>query len=136
MIYGILFKPIDYYSLNKTLDSIINEKNIDKFNTQINNILSNFDFNIKSKGYKYLVEAIKACLHSPYLIKNLEKGLYPYIANKFAEANHFKIKWAIEKSINSMHRYTNKEILEKFFPNSKKLSPRFFIETIISAINN
>ena len=135
LIYGILFKPINYYSLNRTLDSIIKEKNMDKFNTKINNILSNFDFNVNSKGYKYLVESIKACLNSPYLISNLEKRLYPYIASQFAEANPFKIKWAIEKSINSMYRYTNKEILEKFFPNSKKLSPRFFIETIISKLS-
>ena len=44
------------------------------------------------------------------------------------------IKWAVEKSINSMYRYTNKEILEKFFPNSKKISTKYFIETVVSKI--
>lgn len=135
LIYGILLKPIDYSSLNRTLDSIIQEKHSDKNNDKIIKILSNFDFNVKSKGYKYLVECIRACINFPYLINNLEKKLYPYIANQFIDATPSKIKWSIEKTINSMYRYTNKEILEKFFPNSKKLSPRFFIETIISKVN-
>lgn len=136
LIYGILLKPIDYCSLNKTLDSIIQEKHSDKNYDKIINILSNFDFNVKGKGYKYLVECIRACMNFPYLINNLEKKLYPYIANQFIDATPSKIKWSIEKSINSMYRYTNKKILDEFFPNSKKLSPRFFIETIISKINN
>lgn len=134
LIYGIMLKPINYHSLNNTLDFIIKEKYSDKANDKIISVLSNFDFNEKSKGYKYLIECIKACLTSPYLINNLEKKLYPHIANQFMIANPSKIKWAIEKSINSMYRYTNKEILKKFFPNSKKLSPKYFIETIISNI--
>lgn len=136
LIYGILLKPINYNSLTRTLNSIINEKHTDKFNDEIIDILSDFDFNTKSKGYKYLVECIKTCLTSPFLINNLEKKLYPYIASQFIDTNPSKIKWNIEKSINSMYRYTNKEILERFFPNSKKLSPKYFIETIISTISN
>lgn len=136
MIYGILLKPINYSSLNIALNSIISEKQADKLNDKITHILSNFDFNIRSKGYKYLIECIRACLTYPYLINNLEKKLYPYIANYFIDTSSSKIKWVVEKSINSMYRYTNKETLEKFFPNSKKLSPRYFIETIISIINN
>ncbi len=133
-IYGILLKPINYDSLNSTLNFIISEKHLDKINNEIIDILSKFDFNVKSKGYKYLVECIKACITSPSLINNLEKNLYPFIANQFIDTTPSKIKWAIEKSINSMYRYTNKEILESFFPNSKKLSPKYFIEKIIFKI--
>lgn len=136
LIYGILLKPINYNSLNKTLNFIISEKNSDIIDEEIIHILSNFDFNVKSKGYKYLVECIKACLKSPSLINNLEKKLYPCIANQFIDASPSKIKWAVEKSINSMYRYTNKEILESFFPNSKKLSPRYFIEEIILKVKH
>lgn len=136
LIYGVFLKPINYNSLIKTLNSIINEKHTDKFNDEIIDILSDFDFNTKSKGYKYLVECIRTCLTSPFLINNLEKKLYPSIAKQFIDTNPSKIKWNIEKSINSMYRYTNKEILERFFPNSKKLSPKYFIETIISTISN
>ena len=49
-IYGILFKPIDYCNLNKILNSIIQEKTLNKFNYEILKILSNFDFNKKSRG--------------------------------------------------------------------------------------
>ena len=136
LIYGILLKPINYRTLNKILDSLIEEKHLDGLNNKIIGILSNFDFNVKSKGYKYLIESIKACLTFPHLIDNLEKNLYPYISNQFINTNSSKIKWAVEKSINSMYRYTDVQILERFFPNSKKLSPKYFIEIITSKINN
>ena len=133
-IYGIILKPINYHKLSQVLDSIINENYSNKFNDEIISILSNFDFNVRSKGYKYLIECIRACLKFPYLMNNLERNLYPYIANHFIDADSSKIKWAVEKSINSMYRYTNKEILEKFFPNSKKISTKYFIETVVSKI--
>ena len=61
-------------------------------------------------------------------------NLYPFIANQFIDTTPSKIKWSIEKSINSMYRYTDNKILEKFFPKLKRLSPKYFIETIISYI--
>ena len=112
------------------------ERNLDKFNNKVTLILSNFDFNVQSKGYKYLVECIKSCYIAPYLLNSLDKKLYPYISNHFIDTTPLKIKWSVEKAINSMYRYTDKKILEKFFSNSKKLSPRYFIETILSIINN
>ena len=135
-IYGILLKPINYDNLINYLNSIISEINDDKINDKIINFLSSFDFNVKSKGYKYLVECIKVCTIYPNLISNFEKKLYPYISNNFKNANPSQIKWAIEKSINSMYRYTDKNVLEKFFQNSNKISPRYFIETIISKIKD
>lgn len=136
LIYGVLLKPIIYQNLNRTLNFIISEKYSDKLNNRIIHILSEFDFNVKSKGYKYLIECIKACSDYPCLINNLEKKLYPHVANQFINTTPSKIKWAVEKSINSMYRYTNNRTLEKFFPNSKKLSPKYFIETIILIMNN
>lgn len=135
-IYGILLKPINYNSLIETLNVIVEERNLDKFNNKVTFILSSFDFNVQSKGYKYLVECIKSCYTSPYLLNSLDKKLYPYISNHFIDTTPLKIKWSIEKTINSMYRYTDKETLAKFFPNSKKLSPRYFIETIISKAND
>lgn len=136
LIYSILIKPITYHHLNETLNSIISENSSKKLDNKIVEILSNFDFNIKSKGYKYLVECIRACIISPHFLNNLERKLYPYIAGHFIDSNPSKIKWSVEKSINSMYRYTDKAILTKFFPNSKKLSPKYFIETIIFIMNN
>lgn len=98
-IYGILLKPINYDNLINYLNSIISEINDDKINDKIINFLSSFDFNVKSKGYKYLVECIKVCTIYPNLISNFEKKLYPYISNNFKNANPSQIKWAIEKSI-------------------------------------
>ena len=135
LIYGVLLKPIDFSNLSKVLDSIICDKGIEQLNDKVVCVLSAFDFNVKSKGYRYLVECIKSGIVSPYLMNNLEKKLYPYIAKHFIGTTPSKIKWAVDKSINSMYRYTNKEILNKFFPSLKKLSTKYFIETIISKIN-
>lgn len=73
-IYGILLKPINYDNLINYLNSIISEINDDKINDKIINFLSSFDFNVKSKGYKYLVECIKVCTIYPNLISNFEKN--------------------------------------------------------------
>ena len=42
-------------------------------------------------------------------------------------ANPSKIKWAIEKSINSMYRYINKEIFKSFFQTPKN----FHLNTLL-----
>lgn len=136
LVYSIIFKPLDYNNLNETLNLIVQEKKSDKFNYEIIKILSNFDFNTKSKGYKYLLDSINACIIYPHLLNNLEKNLYPSIAKKYSNCTPLKIKWSIEKSISSMNRYTDTKILKKFFLTSKKISTKFFIEKILTLIND
>lgn len=135
LISGILFKPFDFTVLNNYLLQFCNENDDSILNKQITQILGNFDFNINSLGYSYLVECIKLCIKNPLYLNNLEKDLYTHIAKMYRISNPSKIKWAIEKSINSMFRYTKTDILNKFFPNISKLSPKFFIKEIINMLN-
>lgn len=135
LVDGIIFKPFDFSVLNKYLVQFCNENKIDSLKERITNILDNFEFNINSLGYSYLIECIELCFEDLNYIKDFENLLYPQVANIYHIANSSKIKWAIEKSINSMFRYTKTETLRNFFPNAKKLSPKSFIKKIIDLLS-
>lgn len=131
----IIFKPFDFTVLNNYLLQFCDEYNNDKLNERIINILDTFDFNTNSLGYSYLIECIKLCFEDANYIKDFENLLYPQIAKIYNIPKTSKIKWAVEKSINSMYRYTKTATLRKFFPNAKKLSPKVFIKKIVSLLH-
>lgn len=135
LISGIIFKPFDFSVLNTYLLQFCNENENDILREKIIHILDNFDFNINSLGYSYLIECIKLCLKDSNYIKDFENLLYPQVANIYNISKSSKIKWSIEKSINSMYRYTKTKILINFFPNVKKLSPKVFIKKIVDLLS-
>ena len=135
LVDGIIFKPFDFTVLNNYLLQFCDEYNNDKLNERIVNLLNNFDFNTNSLGYSYLIECIKLCFEDANYIKDFENLLYPQIARIYNISKASKIKWAVEKSINSMYRYTKTTTLRKFFPNAKKLSPKIFIKKIVALLH-
>lgn len=135
LIDGIIFKPFDFTVLNNYLLQFCDEYNNDKLNERIINIVDTFDFNTNSLGYSYLIECIKLCFEDANYIKDFENLLYPQIAKIYNIPKTSKIKWAVEKSINSMYRYTKTATLRKFFPNAKKLSPKIFIKKIVALLH-
>lgn len=135
LVDGIIFKPFDFTVLNNYLLQFCDEYNKDKLNERIVNLLNNFDFNTNSLGYSYLIECIKLCFEDANYIKDFENLLYPQIARIYNISKASKIKWAVEKSINSMYRYTKTATLRKFFPNAKKLSPKIFIKKIVALLH-
>lgn len=130
-----LSKPFEFETLNKYIKELIDEDSEKNLNDDIMDILSKFDFNVRSVGYSYLVDCIKICLKETKYLNNLEKNLYPYIAKRHSISNPLKIKWSIEKTLNSMYRYTNAEILQIYFPNMKKIPPKFFIKTVVNLLD-
>lgn len=135
LISGIIIKPIDYNTLCNYLIQFSKEINNDSIQSLIINILNNFDFNKNSVGYLYIIDCIKYCIERPNCINNLEKDLYPHIAKIHQISNHLQVKWAIDKSLNSMFRYTKVDILKKYFPDTKRISSKFFLKKIIDLIN-
>ncbi len=135
LVDGIIFKPFDFTVLNNYLVQFCDEYNNDKLNERIINILSIFDFNTNSLGYSYLIECIRLCLEDSHYIKDFENYLYPQIAKIYNISNYNKVKWAVDKSIKSMFRYTKTSTLKKFFPNAKKLSPKVFIKKIVALLS-
>lgn len=128
-------KPFKFETLNTYIKELIYEDAETILNNDIINILSKFEFNAHSVGYSYLIDCIKICLKENKYLNNLEKDLYPYVAKKHHVSNPLKIKWSIEKNLNSMYRYTELEILQKYFPNMKKIPPKFFIKTVVNLLD-
>ncbi len=135
LVSGVIYKPFDSSVLINYLIQLCNEYEEDKLKNKIIHTLSVFDFNTTSLGYSYLVECVKLCLENPLYLKDFKNCLYPEIAKIYHVPKASKIKWSVEKTIKSMYRYTNTPTLKKFFPNEKKLSPKFFIKEIIKCID-
>lgn len=133
VISGVLLKPFDIKKLSMCLTEFNSEEQERIIRNKIINILSKFEFNCKTLGYRYLIDCIQIGLESPELLKNFDKNLYPYVAKFNHTLNISKIKWNIEKCIRSMLRFTDTKILEQFF-STPKPSPRFLIIQVIEII--
>lgn len=134
IIYGFLFKPFDFSLLVNYLERIYIENKENDLHNEIIKCLKNFEFNTNSLGYAYLIDCIKLCLKNASSIYNLEKNVYPEVSRLYHIQNFSNIKWSIEKCIKSMSRYTKTEILNDYFPNVKKISPKIFIKKIVDLL--
>ena len=134
IIYGFLFKPFDFSLLVNYLEKIHTENKESNLHHKIIKCLEEFDFNINSLGYLYLIDCIELCLENPSYIYNLEKNVYPEVSRLHHISNYSNIKWAIEKCIKSMSRYTKTEVLNNFFPGARRISPKIFIKNILASI--
>ena len=104
-------------------------KNIDEY---INIELNKFKFNKTSLGYKYLKKAIEIGIKDEMLIENLNNGLYEKMQNEF-KIDKKRIKWNIEKSLDSMYINTNmKQIMSYFYISEcEKITPKLFITALV-----
>ena len=121
---------IDYLqTLNKKQDSNALVKD------QILELMSHFNFNKSSIGYDYIIDCISICVENKYLITPIEKNLYQKVAKKHHIEYNPSIKWAIEKTLSSMVKYTDNKILDFYFPHSKP-TPKAFINEMFNVIMN
>ncbi len=137
-ICSVFQKPIDALRLK---EEFIRIQNIYKQNEVISFIekeLDIFEFNKTSIGYKYLVDAILEAINNPKLIQNLEKELYYSVSKKYINSTYLNIKWAIDKSINSMYRFTNFDLICNYFnfEKPKKPTSKLIIQTIMQKYMN
>lgn len=95
--------------------------------------LSNFEFKKFTKGFKYLTEAIFICINDVNALDNLNKNVYPIIADKFNEASIFNVKWCIEQVVKTMYNNTHIHILCNYFDIDECIKPslKFIIYTIV-----
>ena len=99
-------------------------------NAELLNELNMFNFNKTSNGYKYLVECLEYCYNEPLLLKNMEKELFGKVADENNLNNTNIVKWSIHKAIVSMERYTDSNIILKYFPYTKNPTSKVFISRI------
>lgn len=136
-VYYTFIKPFDTNEILKTLDEIkIVKKNVMTKESRIGNILRMFNFNTSSLGYKYLLCSIDICIKNGSLIIPIEKNLFSIVAKECGVDCYKKIKWNIEKSILSMIRYTDENILSSLFGKNERPTPKVFISRIYEVISN
>lgn len=129
-IKQIYIKPFNLKKLCNDIQYLCTEIEYKDISDLINYELSNFEFNKGSIAYKYLVDTIKISWQYPEKIRNMEKELFPLVAKNNNIESGIQVKWALQKLISSMSRYTNKETLKEYFSYNLKPSVKTFIITI------
>ena len=132
-IKNIYIKPFDFHKLNEDFKSLRVSTNTydDKELIQIiNKELEEFNFNKTSIGYKYLIQCVIEVFRNQDKIINLEKDLFPCVAEKLNVKKTQTIKWTLKKLIDSMVRYTNTDTILKYFPYTNNPTTKMFISTM------
>lgn len=100
--------------------------------------LDNFEMNITTFGYEYIVEGITLSLEDGKLLKDFQNGLYQTLATNHNLPSNYNIKWAVEKCIKATVRYTDFEIIKEYFhvETAEKVTPKQFISIIVENLKN
>jgi len=122
-------------SINKYLTQICKEKNNKKICYKIKKELKKFNINISSKGTNYLIDSILLSYDKDEL--NLTRDVYPVLSEKY-KVKPMNIKWNMEKNVKSMRRYTENDIIEKYFyiDSTSNLTIKTVVKTISDNIKN
>ena len=133
-ICAVIEKPFQFEEITKIVDQISHYSDRGKLERIIYTELSKFEFNIATIGYTYIVDAVSLAMQDENLLRNLKSNLYERIARKYNNTSIVNVKWAIEKSIQTMTRYTPKAKIQQYFHlgKSDKLTPKLFLATVIA----
>lgn len=129
-IKNVYIKPFELYKLKEDFKNLrISSDNYDdrELIGIIDKELQEFNFNKTSIGYRYLIECVIEVFKNQNKIKNIEKDLFPCVAEKLNVKKSQTIKWTLRKSIDSMVRYTNTDTILKYFPYTTNPTTKMFI---------
>ena len=135
-IKNVYIKPFELYKLKEDFKSLrISSNNYaDKELIDIiDKELREFNFNKTSIGYKYLIECVIEIFKNQDKIINIEKDLFPCVAEKLNVKKPQTIKWTLRKLIDSMVRYTN--TILKYFPYTANPTTKMFISMMNEKLN-
>ncbi len=133
-----LYIPYDAepnFIINKVENFIsnVNERAIYK---KAHHILEMLNFDFKLAGTKYLLESIVYSYLNKdnYLFENLEKKIFPYVAQKYSTSTQ-NIKWSIIRSVNNMNSNVNTLKLRKQYSDfPEKITCKMLIFEIVNRI--
>lgn len=134
-IFRIIPKPCNLLDVMMTIHEIDISKRPNSINVEeINNLMKKLNFNLYTKGTKYLIDCIIIANNNIDLLYNISE-LYSYVAG-INNTNPNIIKWSITNSLSTMNRFVDKEMLYSLFDDydGRKISPKYFIGIIISYI--
>lgn len=135
LIKGVFCKPVDFKSIYDNIIHVLSKQKIEDELIRMKEVLEEFEFNKTSKGYSFLIECLSEIVNNPKSLRNIEKNVYKNVAERHNFDSINQIKWCISKTIKSMARYTDKKTLNKYFSNSRDISPKYFMITIYEMIN-
>ncbi len=140
LVHSILFKTLSMEDIKNKIMQLVEYKEDIKENEDIDKKILNemlfLNYNISLKGTKYLIDAIKYVYDNRNYLDNLEKFVYPKIAQKYNE-KLCNIKCRIGKA--TMLMYCNCEIekLKEYFNLDVDIKPKLktIIDTIVRKIS-
>lgn len=133
MINKVIADSEVYLITSKTNETI--EKNLDVKKLRI--LLNKLGFNPITAGTQYIVEELEYFFNNNLTgIKNLKQA-YKISAEIHNIDIHY-VQWDIQSAIDVMNRYADTNLLHEMFfwyDNYRKITPKFFMSTMIDYLN-
>lgn len=133
-INQILYKPIDYSELLEKINLMKYElelKNISE--NKLNYYLLTLNFNINSKGCKYLESAIIHYYYSSQSFNSLDH-LFSTVATEY-NINSNEVREGIRCSLIPLNTYRNnikENPILKLFDETRNITPKYFLDTFVT----
>ena len=126
----------NYNSIKKDFNHFLYNVDERYLHKKIHKYLEKFGFDFKLTGTNYLFDAILySVIHKDeYLFENLEKNVYPHVAEKF-NVSIANVKWSIIRSINNMNSkfdYKKSQTLPIEF--SEKITSKLLITEVVNRL--
>lgn len=135
LVHSILFKTLSMEDIKNRIMQLVEYKEdirkAEDIDERILNELLFLNYNISLKGTKYLIDTIKYVYYDRYSIDNLEKFVYPSVAQKYNE-KLCNIKCRIGKATMLMYYNCEIEKLKEYFNLDIDIKPK--IKTVIDTI--
>lgn len=137
----LISKNLDSNEIVKAISDFILKQNKKLLRKKIIKLLETSQFDFKLIGTTYILESILYCYEnkSDYIFENLEKNVYPYIAQK-CHTDLSKVKWAISRATNNMNfhidKYSQKLLSDNYnLDISEKTSSKQLITAIVTKLS-
>ncbi|MBO5477941.1 MAG: hypothetical protein J6A15_09350 [Clostridia bacterium] len=119
---------------NEILYDVLKGSNNEQFENKIINEMKKIGFEMKNKGEYYLVETIKYLKINRKYEFNLEREIYPFLAQK-CNVDYRKIKWNINYAVDNLYHTKTKQVIKYLdIQLSEKPTSKFIIADILRKI--
>lgn len=135
-IYKAIEKPFAFRRMVDIIEQITYSTEQKYYEEIVKKELYQFDINVTTIGYTYLVDAIIFALQDQTLLRDMKNGLYKSVSMKNQNVNSTNVKWALEKCVKSTMRYTDSSIIKSYFhvEVGEKVTPKHFISMVVENV--
>lgn len=137
-VYAKIKKPCAISTIINIIEEITDISGGKCYEELVKEELQTFDVNVTTLGYKYIVDAIELSLANENLLRDMKRRLYVSISKRHDDVSIINIKWTIEKTIGSIIRYTNFDVVKSYFhvESGEKVTPKIFISAILDNLKD